>query len=905
MDQELRKNYKQLFESLYYTFKNFGKNNPDELAFKMTKRNMVELYGEIDQSTLESLELEMYSLYIGNIEIEKTIIMRGGNSYDWFQTTLPNYSYFWPRYQRYLSEIKKWDEQSIADIDNSTNTILRSIGNPNSQEEFDVRGLVLGYVQSGKTANFTGLINKAYDVGYTLVVILAGMHNDLRSQTQIRVEEEVVGIVDRNTDEKKGVALIRSDGSKQIETWTTVDHDISSNNTNGIRNLTKPVLLVVKKNKDVLDALIELLKQSINISKENSNVAVLIIDDEADQASVDTSNATKNEDPKTINRLIRELLELFKRKSYVGYTATPFANLLIDSGTHHETAGKDLYPKDFVVGLPRANGYCGPEEYFNTSGYEEDNKPLFIRTLSNMDTDLFDGIKKKEHADRFTEIPLSMKEAILSFLLVIAIRILRGQKDQHNSMLIHTSRLQHVQTTMKEIVEAGYREMANELLYNPYSEVISQLQMLYIQDFVVIQKEANDKSEVFEWKSVLKVVKSIVNNIQIMEINGNSSDALEYHSYKEDGLNVIAIGGDKLSRGLTLEGLSISYYYRNTNMYDSLMQMGRWFGFRREYMDLCRIYTSKDISSKFEHLSEVMVLLRAEFDYLAKNHMTPDEYAIRMLDNSKMHLTSLNKMGTATSLPLYNGSTQQTRVFDNNLDFYRDNMKATTKLIDTIEQPFLKESAQTMYSIARNVSSENVKEFLKSYKTSSSARVVDSNKLFEYIQKSNNAGELLEFNVAVVDVTRESLKAANLDAFPVQLGKLSVESAVIRSAKKNKNTGSKIDLGAIVAAKQDFVDIKPAESKMTLPELRNLRKKNNPLLLIYPLHPGVPAFKELSIEFGKDLVPIGIAVSFPDLSDNTRFDKNSRFIVNETVGSGENNVEYRRDISELDETDGK
>jgi hypothetical protein len=887
MDQMIRTEYRELFESLYHMFKNFGKSNADELAFKMTKSSMMELHGEIDQSTLESLELEMYSLYIGNIEIEKTLIMRGGNSYDWFQTTLPQYSFFWPRYQRYLSEIKKWDEQSIADIDNSTNTILRSIGNPNSQEDFDIRGLVLGYVQSGKTANFTGLINKAYDVGYTLVVVLAGMHNDLRSQTQIRLEEEVVGIVDRNTDEKKGVALIRSDGSKQVETWTTVEKDISSNNTIGVRNLTKPALLVVKKNKDVLEALIDSLKQSIIIAKENANVPVLIIDDEADQASVDTSNATKNEDPKTINRLIRELLELFKRKSYVGYTATPFANLLIDSGTHHETAGKDLYPKDFVVGLPRAKGYCGPEDYFNTTGYEEDNKPLFIRTLSNLDTDLFDGIKKKEHADRFTEIPMSMKEAILSFLLVIAIRILRGQTDQHNSMLIHTSRLQNVQTTMKEIVEDGYRDMANELLYNPYSEVISHLQRLYMEDFVVIQKEIDDKSEVFEWKSVLKEIKSIVNNIQIMEINGNSSDALEYHRYKEEGLNVIAIGGDKLSRGLTLEGLSISYYYRNTNMYDSLMQMGRWFGFRKGYMDLCRIYTSKDISSKFEHLSEVMVQLREEFDYLAKSDMTPEEYAIKMLDNSKMHLTSLNKMGTATSLPLYNGSTQQTRIFDNNLDFYRGNMEATNKLINTIEQPFVKAIGQTIYSIARDVSSENVKEFLKSYETSSSARIVDSNKLLEYIQKSNDAGELLKFNVAVVDVTRESLKGADLDAFPVQLGKVSVESAVIRSVKKNKSIGSKIDIGAIVAAKQDFVDIRPALSKMSLPELRNLRKISNPLLLIYPLHPGVPAFKELSIEFGQDLVPIGIAISFPDLSVNTQFDKKSRFIVNETVGSAD------------------
>ena len=889
MKNEIREQYYRSFKDTY----DFLKNNGFPEAFKKTQ-DMVESkikkdFKDIRKSDLESLSLEVFEKYETSFTIPKANVMRGQGNSNWFGETNPSYRYYWPRYKRYLEEYKKWELETVESINHSTDAILKSIGNPNSMTDFDVRGLVLGYVQSGKTANFTGLINKAFDVGYKLVIVLAGMHNDLRSQTQIRLEEEVVGTIDKNTDEKIGVAQIRNDGELVI-TWTTKEKDISISESGKRQNFVVPNLLVVKKNKDVLDALKELLSQSIRLSSENANVPVLIIDDEADQASIDTSNPNKNEDPKTINRLIREILELFKKKSYVGYTATPFANLLIRLDAEHEVAGRDLYPKDFVIGLPKPLGYCGPEEYFNVTGYEEDEKPLFIRHLKQEDLDLFNGMKKTADADKFIKVPESMKVSILAFLIAIAIRNLRGQNGQHNSMLIHTSRFTETQGVMQDVVERYYREMSNDIVFNNDSKFISDLESLYLTDNVPVQQQFDSNIVVFEWKKVLKEIKSIISAVHIMEINGNSGQALEYQKYKEDGLNVIAIGGDKLSRGLTLEGLSVSYYYRNSNMYDTLMQMGRWFGFRNGYMDLCRIYTSDTIADNFEHMAQVMVELRQEFNYLVSQKLTPDQYAIKMLDHKKMSVTSLAKMRAIDRLYNYGGTMQQTRIIESRKSVFENNMNATISFIDSIAEPFITQSGDTTYHIARSVPSSKVVEYLADYETSVSANKVDSKKIAEYIKRLNTENKLISFNVVVVDETKSTLKRKDvieqgIEKFPVKLGKIDIESTVIRATKRAGNYGvSKVDIGALVAGNQEFVDLTVAS--------QTERNQNNPLLLIYPLHPKVDVFKNLGHDFDENLVPIGLAFSFPEVyetyvnGDGNVVGKYGNYVVNKTVARG-------------------
>ncbi|WP_010677774.1 Z1 domain-containing protein [Bacillus timonensis] len=896
MNRDVREQYNTIVDNLYSTFKNLGFDNPIQKAIEEAEKQITKKYGNLENVDFEGLALETYQVY-GTINVRKISTMRSNENLPWFTGSNPIYSYFWPRYEKYLKDLKNWPHSTVESIDNTTNEILKSIGNPKSYTDFDKRGLVLGHVQSGKTANFTGLINKAFDVGYRLVIVLAGMHNDLRSQTQLRLEREVVGTIDSITGEKQGVAVVRSGGT-QIETWTTVQEDISTNNAIGIKNLDKPILAVVKKQKDVLPKLIDLIRNSIKHSEVSP--PVLIIDDEADQASVDSSNK-KTDDPSTINRHIRELLSLFKQKAYVGYTATPFANLLIKSNANHVEVGEDLYPKDFVIALPKPDGYCGPEEFFNTTGYTEDNKPMFIRHLSTEDIDILDKMRTKDDAALFTTVPKSMQEAILAFLLSVAIRNLRGQNKEHNSMLIHTSRLTDIQNSMCNVINDFYKRLSNDIIYNSKSEYISRLKELYENDYVEVQKsiEPASKFRVFSWEEVYKQIKVVAGKVEVMEINGESEDALEYDKYKENGLYVIAVGGNKLSRGLTLEGLTVSYYYRSSSMYDTLMQMGRWFGFRTGYMDLCRIYTSEEIAENFEYLAVVMSELREEFEKLAEDGLTPEEYAIKMLTHNSMTVTSPAKMGTAESLVSYTGTMQQTRSFEKNMEFYSNNMKATIQLFNNVEQKFEVIDKDTKYHIAKDVPSHNIINFLNKYQTISSARIVNSKKIASYISKMNKNNLLDKFNIAVVDITRSTLKKQKsiehgITPWKVNLGKISIESAVIRSMDQDKSKGiGVVDLGAIVAANQEFIDLKNStkDKKSNI----KLRSKSNPLLLIYPLHPKAKPFRKLDIDFSENLVPIGLAFSFPEIievpdSDSEeRMKKEGKYIYNKTVGQVSSN----------------
>lgn len=868
--------FEQTFSTNYYSFKSFfSSQEAAEKAFNMAKMT-VQSISDIDEETLAMWSLQMYKKYKIGVDIPKPPIMVDDKGKSWFTPQIISNGFYWTRYRQFLTQIKGWPMESVETIDYTTNEIMKSLGNPKSMEPFDKRGIVLGFVQSGKTANFTGLINKAYDVGYKLVIVLSGIHNDLRAQTQIRLNQEVIGSMLDKAGKPLGVARVYPNTPDHIiSSWTTIENDISSQH-GGTSNLNTPTLMVVKKNKTVLESLRDQLIYHRDLY--NLDIPVLIVDDEADQASVDTSDPVKNEDPKTINSLIRQILEVFKRKAYAGYTATPFANLLINTEARTAEEGLDLYPKDFLVGLPKPKDYCGPEEFFNVYEDPEDKRPSLIRHLREEDIEIFTTIKKKTDADKFEEVPPQMREAILAFLLTIAIRNLRGQRKTHNSMLIHTSRFKDVQSNVKDEVARTFEAISHQIQYNPKSNVLEEIKALYEQDFMPTTEKWPEDIKIYSWEEVYEELKAAAGIIQVFEINGNSKDALDYHQYKEDGLNVIAVGGDKLSRGLTLEGLSITYYFRNTLMYDTLMQMGRWFGYRKGYMDLCRIYTSEEIASNFEHLAIAMVELREEFDRLAQIGKTPMEYAVKMLSHPTMTLTSPLKMKNAiSSTIIYEGTLQQTRIFGHSEKFYKTNMEAAEKLVNNLD--FVKTNigrGKTGYYVASHVKADIVKEFLGDYETRGNK--ADSGLIKNYIQFANDKGELTNWTVAVVE---GDPKGAG--PYPVNLGGLTLDSAVGRATdmKPSGNKEQDVDIKAIVAPNQEYIDIDPEKlkDKKDRKDKRKLRPRENGMLLIYPLNPNVPVFKNLNVPFSEKLVPIGIALSFP-YSD---LDETDVYQVNKTV----------------------
>lgn len=543
---------------------------------------------------------------------------------------------FWNRYVNYLRKDKGFPEASINQIDNLTEDIVDRLFNPNIKNVvIDKKGLVVGQVQSGKTANYTGLICKAADAGFGIIIVLAGIHNNLRSQTQNRLDEGFLGFdtmfsrkADAGQSNKIGVGLIPGFSGAVANSITTSaekgDFTKKGADSLGINFETPtPILLVIKKNVSVLKRVVTWL-QSVSPDKQIDSKAVLLIDDEADNASINTNK--KDEDPTRINDNIRQIIGKFSRSAYVGYTATPFANIFIP------LKPDDLFPRDFIINIPAPDNYIGPEKVFGTSVVpDEDNDDLLpiVNTISDYEEFVPTGHKKDAPKPTFDDIPESLKTAIKCFIITCAIRIARGQDKKHNSMLIHVTRFQVWQNAIKELVENLFKYYKSEIeADDPY--IMEEFRCIFEEDSETYKsyctvtneilkssfKDIDKKIRPHKWDEIQPLLYQAVQKIEVKSINGSSADSLTYYDNEENGISVIAIGGDKLSRGLTLEGLSVSYFLRASKMYDTLMQMGRWFGYRPGYVDLCRLFTSTELNDWFRHITLASEELRAEFNYL-------------------------------------------------------------------------------------------------------------------------------------------------------------------------------------------------------------------------------------------------------------------------------------------------
>ncbi len=411
---------------------------------------------------------------------------------------------FWNRYKEYLSK-KNWSESAIDDINIDTHQILDSLWDPTKNttaDQWDRRGMVVGNVQSGKTANFTGLICKAADAGFKVIIVLAGMHNSLRVQTQKRLDEEFLGYKSDSDEESKvliGVSEISTD-CDWIDTITTQSNsgDFSkkvSNNFN--RHMSSnPILLVVKKNVYVLKNILKWLTNTAQTidsdgKRFHSGFPLLLIDDEADNASIDTSEIffnedgtpDKNHDPKAINKSIRRILKVFNQSAYVAYTATPQANIYIHQKAETVNERPDLYPRHFIINLESSSQYFGPKTIF---GDENEQGLDLVRVRDDYTQWIPDSHKSYHKIDLEKEIPESLRDAIHSFILATSARIERGQINKHNSMLIHVTRYNTIQAKVRSQVET-YVEYLLENIDNENSiskiSILNTLKELWETDF--------------------------------------------------------------------------------------------------------------------------------------------------------------------------------------------------------------------------------------------------------------------------------------------------------------------------------------------------------------------------------------------------------------------------------------
>ena len=554
---------------------------------------------------------------------------------------------FWLRYKDYLIDEKHFSPNVVSKLGNETldQDLMNYLLNPNVETNVPIlrRGLVIGDVQSGKTSTYIGLICKAADAGFKVFILLTGTIEYLRKQTQERVEEGFIGIdmSDSATGGKRvGVGL---DNQNIFATaLTSRNNDFTGNSDKiavALRNFNA-VVFVIKKQKDVLN---KLTKWLINLNADKLtkkiDLPMLMIDDEADNASINTNK--NKEDPTTINRLIRNLANLFTRSNYIGFTATPFANVFIDPETTEEMENQDLFPEDFIVSLPTPSNYIGPEKIFAEDG-EYHSQLVYIDDAGVEECDGY-SFYFKHKKEWEGDLPESLTDAIYAFYIVNAIRDLRGDRKTHRSMLVNMSTFVKVQKHISSEIENIHSFAYREIKFNLSHDFDESMKSPVLKRIYSIWEKHFSNTE-FNWDDIVDVIYESIEPIMIKVVNSaKGTDKLVYP--ENESIRVITIGGLALSRGLTLEGLIISYFYRNTCTYDVLMQMGRWFGYRRGYEDLFRIWTHKASAEWYAEISKATEELKADMRLMNENKLRPKDFGIRVKnDADDLQITATNKM---------------------------------------------------------------------------------------------------------------------------------------------------------------------------------------------------------------------------------------------------------------------
>jgi Z1 domain. len=554
-------------------------------------------------------------------------------------------------YETYL-RTQGWSSRMVEALSDVTLRILGHLQDPKCNDSvWNRRGLVIGHVQSGKTANYTGVIARAADAGYKFIIVIAGIHNILRKQTQERIDEAFIGMSSEPGKRRPiGVGLYCKN-YPGAATLTNIHEDFSRRTAASsgwrINDLTRPIILVIKKNVSTLDALYTWLRE-LNTSKGDGRITdapLLLIDDEADNASINTNKGDL--DPTRTNEMIRRILSLFTKSCYVGYTATPFANIFINPDAYDEEVREELFPRDFIYCLDPPTSYFGAEKVF----LDDASSQQIVRTI--IDCEDYIPLAHKKDYDLFA-LPPSLCKALNVFILARAIRNLRGQASKHCSMMINVSRFVSVQRAVRDVLRERISKIRQAVLanYRMPEEVSSK--NVYMQELKSIFDEEYSLAGV-SWGDVKSALGGVFDNLQLYVINSKSDEVLDFRKYdsSDKGLTAISVGGMSLSRGLTVEGLTVSYMYRNTKMYDTLLQMGRWFGYRPGYEDLCRVYLSQDSINWYSHIAFAADELTQQVKQMRRDGLSPRQFGLYVRAHPDCLLvTAANKMRCGKKIKL-------------------------------------------------------------------------------------------------------------------------------------------------------------------------------------------------------------------------------------------------------------
>ena len=756
-----------LFNVLYHTLQ--GKKVPYNDVVQKAKQLfpiiLPDLIASPNHNTILKEVVDRYVSEVGIQTFDPEFIDLDSEANYWLYKEKDRISHpFFDRYKLYLSN-DGFEPKVIKNIELSCEQILARCANPKTTAPTErKKGLVVGDVQSGKTANYLGLINMAYDYGYRIVVLLAGTTNSLREQTQKRTDSGVIGAKSDsigNAIEFLGVGLNTNEHFAVPFTNQVNDFKkfVQKNLNVAIADINKPVVLVVKKIKSVLESVSERLQSELS-EKGLDCRSILIIDDEADNASITTSKDP--EKPTVINRCIRDIFNKFPIASYVGYTATPFANIFINP--YDDESYVDLFPTDFIAQLHAPSTYFGGRLVFPNN----DTHSKYVRLISENEPNFLPVVH-----DKYVTYPAmaeSLKEAINSFVICNVIRTLRGHGLKHRSMMINITRFNDTQAlvwvrvteyleTLRNAIEQLSDMPLTEFCKNRYC---NSLYELYQNDsfFKEIREgNINSNTDPIPWNSIQQGLYDEIKKIIVVVINSRNGQMnnldpsgkkkrFDYDDKKDEGARVIAIGGMVLSRGLTLEGLMTSYYSRNAGAYDTLLQMCRWFGYRPKYMDLCRIYLTQVSIDQFDAVLTATEDLKAQFSEMKLRDKKPIDFGLMIKEcpdtlETTLLITSRNKM-------------RGTQVFERRLNYsgvYADTSKMSKRPAANIQNlDAFKRFCENVtfswrtkdgapdthcYYMAQNVSQHYIARLFRNLSIPIENKKFNTNGLAEYIEDSD------------------------------------------------------------------------------------------------------------------------------------------------------------------------
>lgn len=594
---------------------------------------------------------------------------------------------------------------AVDTIDKESFSIVAAAAEP-MQRGDKRKGLVIGNVQSGKTANYASVIAKAVDAGYKFVIVLAGLHNNLREQTQMRLDRDL------------GV----EDGPMQWHRLTPPDDDFGrgeERNAETIASGSSPVLAVVKKNRYILEHLLRFL-QGISIEVREKSFPILIIDDESDQATPDASKENA-EDTTTINRLVRGIWSEVRNGTYIGYTATPFANIFMSSEDPLDDGhGVDMYPDDFIYAMKTPEAYFGAEKLFGAASDDPNHwsagHPNVVRDIPNDDKELLLP-SRRNGSQRSPQMTSSLENAVKWFVIASAIRRTRGQKDKHSSMLVHTTREVEPHFLTQKIID----DMLEALRLRALDEDVSAFRDIFMS-------EVNKAHELYEgdapaptWNAVAAEIPTVLHRLRTV-VDNSKARPEDRLNYTKGPQTVIVIGGGTLSRGLTLEGLFVSYFTRSSNTYDTLLQMGRWFGYRHGYEDLQRIWLSEGLEEDYRHLALVEAEMRDEVRRLIANGDKPKDITVRIRQHpGRLQITNPNKMKNAEPVRTnFEGYRMQTYLFDlQDPQVLDQNLDLTKRFLRQIGEHAVPESSSDRARLFTGVDLAAIQSFVTEFKTDS------------------------------------------------------------------------------------------------------------------------------------------------------------------------------------------